>query len=234
MCSRYAFVPDESAWADYRSVFGPLADELLAHSARPRLAPTDTVPIVVQQPGGAPPQLVQARWGFIPYWWDKPELPRLSFNARSEEAATKPMWRDALRRARCLIPATHWYEWQKVQGRKIPHSLTLGDGRGFMFAGLWSLWHPAKMGTRTHFDRPGAVSRDVDEIGARPHFSTCVILTMAASDHVAHVHDRMPVVLAPQAWMTWLDPGLTDGTAALALLREHSVRAAVAVAVDAT
>lgn len=205
MCSRYAFVPDESAWADYRSVFGSLADELLAQTARPRLAPTDTVPVVVQQPGGAPPQIVLARWGFIPHWWSKPELPRLAFNARSEEAATKPMWRDALRRARCLIPATHWYEWQKALGRKIPHRLTLEDGRGFMFAGLWSLWRAP----------------------------TCVILTMAATDAVVHVHDRMPIVLAPRAWLTWLDPGLTDSAAALALLREHSVRAAVAVATAA-
>jgi putative SOS response-associated peptidase YedK len=212
MCSRYAFVPDAPAWADYRSVFGALADELLAHPARPRLAPTDAVPVVVQQPGGVAPQVVQARWGFIPHWWNKPETPRLAFNARSEEAATKPMWRDALRRTRCLIPATHWYEWQKSQGGKIPHSLTPGDGRGFMFAGLWSLWRP----------RPQAEAA-----------ATCVILTMDASPHVAHVHERMPVVLAPQAWMRWLDPGLTDSAAALALLREHAVRAVVAVAIDA-
>lgn len=209
MCSRYAFVPDSAAWADFRAVLGEIAEELLALQAQPKLSPTDRVPIVVQQPG-VPPQLIHARWGFIPHWWSKPELPRLSFNARSEEAATKPMWRDALRTTRCLIPATTWYEWQHLHGAKIPHSLTPGNGRGFMFAGLWSLWR---------------ARRDTDPM------ATCVILTTAASAEVVSVHDRMPVVLAPAAWRAWLDPQVQDPAAALALVREHAVRAVFAVAV---
>ena len=214
MCSRYAFVPDSAAWADYRAVLGALAEDLLALAAQPKLSPTDRVPIVIQQPGG-PPQLVHARWGFIPHWWSKPELPRLSFNARSEEAASKPMWRDALRATRCLIPATTWYEWQHLHGAKIPHGLQPrpdagAAARGFMFAGLWSLWRARK--------------------DAQP-MATCVILTTAASAEVEAVHDRMPIVLAPQAWRAWLDPAMTDGAAALALAREHTVRAVFAVAV---
>lgn len=209
MCSRYAFVPDSAAWADYRAALGALAEELLALAASPKLAPTDRVPIVVQQPG-SPPQLVHARWGFIPHWWSKPELPRLSFNARSEEAAAKPMWRDALRSARCLIPATTWFEWQHLHGAKLPHALTPDDGRGFMFAGLWSLWRSRK--------------------DAEPQ-PTCVILTTEASTPVRSVHERMPVVLAPAAWAAWLDPAQTDGGAVLALLREHTVRAVTAIAV---
>lgn len=201
MCSRYAFVPQAQAWADFRAVLGSLGEELLALQARPRLAPTDTVPIVVQQPG-LPPQIIEARWGFIPHWWNKPELPRLSFNARSEEAAVKPMWRDALRRSRCLIPATSWMEWQKAHGVKIPHQLQRPDGHGFMFAGLWSLWRP----------RPEAQSA-----------ATCVILTTAAAAGIADVHERMPVVLAPAAWRAWLDPATAEGPAALELIRQHAV-----------
>ena len=191
-------------------MLGALAEELLALAAAPKLAPTDRVPIVVQQPG-SPPQLVHARWGFIPHWWSKPELPRLSFNARSEEAAQKPMWRDALRATRCLIPATHWFEWQHLHGAKIPHTLRPGDNRGFMFAGLWSTWR---------------ARRDAEPM------ATCVILTMAASEAVAGVHDRMPVVLAPAAWRAWLSPEAQDPAAALALVREHGVRAVFAVAVS--
>ena len=209
MCSRYAFVPDSAAWADFRAVLGAVAEELLALAAQPKLSPTDRVPIVIQQPG-VPPQLIHARWGFIPHWWSKPELPRTSFNARSEEAAGKPMWRDAVRATRCLIPATHWFEWQHLHGAKIPHTLTPGDGRGFMFAGLWSLWRARKDAEPT---------------------ATCAILTTEATETVRDVHDRMPVVLAPQAWLRWIDPGWTDSAAALALLREHGVRAVQAVAV---
>ena len=202
MCSRYAFVPDAAAWADYRSVLGSLGEELLALAARPRLAPTDTVPIVVQQPG-SPPRIVDARWGFIPHWWNKAERPRLSFNARSEEAAQKPMWREALRSSRCLIPATSWTEWQKRHGAKVPHALQRPDHLGFMFAGLWSLWRPRL---------------DADFV------ATCVVLTTAAAPHLANVHDRMPVVLEPAAWLGWLDPSATDSAAALELLRAHAVQ----------
>ena len=209
MCSRYAFIPDGAAWADYRAVLGALAEELLALAAAPKLSPTDRVPIVVRQPGG-PPQLLHARWGFIPHWWSKPELPRLAFNARSEEAAGKPMWRDALRGSRCLVPATAWFEWQHLHGAKLPHALTPDDGRGFMFAGLWSLWRA----------RPGSEP-----------MATCVIMTTEATAKLRSVHDRMPVVLAPAAWGAWLDPGMTDGPRALELLRAHAVGAVTAVAV---
>ena len=190
-------------------MLGALAEELLALAAAPKLAPPDRVPIVVQQPG-SPPQLVHARWGFIPHWWSKPELPRLSFNARSEEAAAKPMWRDALRSSRCLIPATTWFEWQHAHGAKIPHALAPDASRGFMFAGLWSLWRSR---------------REAEPV------TTCAILTTAASDTVASVHDRMPVVLAPSAWASWLDPRLTDGAKALELLRANTIRAVTAVTV---
>jgi putative SOS response-associated peptidase YedK len=188
---------------------GALAEELLALAAQPKLAPTDRVPIVVQQPGH-PPQLLHARWGFIPHWWRKPGLPRLSFNARSEEAAGKPMWRDALRASRCLVPATTWFEWQHLHGAKLPHALAADDGRGFMFAGLWSAWRA----------RPGA-----------DPMVSCVILTTEATAPLRSVHERMPVVLAPSAWGAWLDPAQTDGAAALALLHANTIRAVTAVAV---
>jgi putative SOS response-associated peptidase YedK len=219
MCSRYAFVPEAHAWADYRAVLGGVAEALLAEPPRPRLAPTDAVPIVVRRDGGEP-EVVHARWGFVPHWWSRPELPRLSFNARSEEAAAKPMWRDALRRSRCLVPGTCWMEWQHAHGVKVPHSLRLPDGRGFMFAGLWSTWRKK-------------VTVPFSEKGDSPLFlTTCVILTMDASPAVARVHDRMPVVLAPEAWADWLDPGLTDGAAALELARRHAVGAVTAFTVD--
>jgi putative SOS response-associated peptidase YedK len=121
------------------------------------------------------------------------------------------MWKDAFRRTRCLLPGTSWTEWQKAHGVKIPHRLQRHDGRGFMFAGLWSLWRA----------RPGAEP-----------MATCAVLTMPASPGLLHVHDRMPVVLAPAAWTAWLDPGATEPGAALALLQRHAVAAVTAVTID--
>lgn len=221
MCSRYAFVPEAAAWADFRAVLGALAEELLGLAPRPRLAPTDTVPILVQRTG-QPPQVAHARWGLVPHWWSRDELPRLSFNARSEEAATKPMWRDALRQSRCLIPATSWTEWQKAGGAKVPHALRRDDGRGFMFAGLCSLWRPKK-GVRCN-----SLERIEPENTPDPFFVTCAVLTMDATAALRPVHERMPVVLAPEAWRDWLDPSATDPAAALALLRRHAVQALTA------
>lgn len=203
MCSRYSFVFESRAWGDVAAWLGPARADLLAAPARPHYAPTDAVPIVVQRPG-APPEVAHARWAFIPHWWSKPELPRTSFNARAEEAARKPMWRDAWKHARCLIPATRWYEWQHVERRKIPHELSPVDGRAFFFAGLWSHWRPP---------------------GRNEAMVTCAILTTAATPAIAAVHDRMPVVLAPEAWPAWIDPALTDPGRVAEMVACHTVSA---------
>ena len=89
-------------------------------------------------------ELALARWGFIPHWWKQEKPPRLTHNARSEEAATKPMWRTPLSKARCLIPALGWYEWQvvervdqqtgEVRKAKQPHFIRLPGGEPICFA----------------------------------------------------------------------------------------------------
>lgn len=78
------------------------------------VAPTTTVPILRMSGRSREVELAAARWGFVPHWWKEAKPPKTSFNARLEEAASKPMWRDALRRSRCLIPAEGWYEWQNA------------------------------------------------------------------------------------------------------------------------
>ena len=110
-----------------------------------------------------------ARWGLVPSWWKKPKPPALTFNARSEEASTKPMWRHAYRNSRCLMPAGGWYEWQQVErvdqetGEivkvKQPHYIHRTDEPIFAFAGLMSRW--------TKLDGESALS--------------CAVLTKAAA-----------------------------------------------------
>lgn len=210
MCGRYAYVPTLDAWAHFHDVFGPgVAEALKTAKAQYNIAPTDKVPIVVYDQRAGGPRVVEARWGFIPPWWKQARPPTHSINARVEEAATKPMWRDAWRSQRCLVPATHWYEWRRSQGMKVPHAITRGDGsQGFMFGGLWSHW----------------ISPDGEGL------LSFAILTTDAAESVGHIHDRMPVVLAPTAWKAWLDPGLVDPNAVASLLLANTVSAFISYA----
>lgn len=201
MCGRYAIAPSRSdAWASVASELGiTLAVELAQLKPRYNIPPSLEIPIIVYDREARDYRAISARWGFVPHWWKQAKLPAMTNNARVEGAADKPMWRDAWKRSRCLIPATHWYEWQEraqaaVEGReprkiKQPWAITSPDGRGFMFAGLWSTWKA-----------PDTVMPIV----------TAAIITRDAAPAVAHVHDRMPVILHPVAWTRWLSPDVKD------------------------
>ncbi len=187
MCGRYVS-PDQSAieraWKIDRTNSNPFP-------RRFNVAPATDVAVLRREDGAK--VLDAARWGLIPHWWKKDAPPTHTINARLEEAAGKPMWRDPLRRARCLLPAEGWYEWQALAGGKQPHYLRRADGRPFCFAGL--------------------ISRFGEQW-------TCALLTRAADGAAAEVHDRMPVVLPDEAMDGWLDPALGDATQ---FAREHAL-----------
>jgi len=138
------------------------------------LAPTDRVDVVTTRDGE--PQLVPMRWGLIPWWWKKPikELPA-TFNARAETVASKPMFRDAFKRSRCVIPALGYYEWQPTPTGKQPYYITSADGAVLSFAGLSDQWHNVDTGER---------------------IASCTIIVTAAND--------APVVLAEPDLEPWL------------------------------
>ncbi len=150
-----------------------------------------TVPVIRQAVDGGL-ELLPARWGLVPDWWRKPTPPSLTFNARSEEAASKPVWRDSLRHARGLMPARGWYEWNENewiggQGRRRNHPpcfLYCPHAPVIAFAALWSRW-----------ERPGW-----------PAVLSCALLTKPAAPSIAAIHHRMPVVLKPEHYSAWLNP----------------------------
>ena len=158
--------------------------------ARWNVGPTVRVPIVYAPQGEPVGDL--ARWGLIPSWWSRDTLPALSFNARSEEAAGKPMWRQGMRAARCLMPAQGWYEWNErepvrtASGRRAnqPYYFHCPDEEVVSIAGLWSVWRAP--------DGADVLS--------------CALLTREAAPAIASIHHRMPVVLAPSAYADWLAP----------------------------
>jgi putative SOS response-associated peptidase YedK len=204
MCGRYVS-PDraaiERAWQIVRSDGNPFP-------RRYNVQPSTVVPILVLEAGGL--ALRAARWGLVPRWWKEAKPPRFTFSARLEEAATKPMWREPVRHARCLVPAEGWYEWRSFERTdpatgeitvvKQPHYIRRSDGRPLCFAGLMSLW-----------TKPDA---------AAPQ-PTCAILTTDSKGPVAEVHERMPVVLPDDAQAEWLDPALADAAKVGALARER-------------
>ncbi|MEM1161642.1 MAG: SOS response-associated peptidase [Pseudomonadota bacterium] len=191
MCGRFAVGDtDGTDWADWLVLDPDLGWPPESWpTANWNIAPTQQVGIVLQGPNGR--RAGPARWGLIPHWWGKPlaEFKATTFNARSEEAAGKPMFRDAWAKRRCLIPAIGWYEWSGAKGEKVPWFITIRRNTpGFWFAGLWST-------TRIGQDR----------------IVSATILTTAAGEATRHLHPRTPVVLeedAAAAWLADADPGL--------------------------
>ncbi|TAJ94487.1 MAG: SOS response-associated peptidase [Gammaproteobacteria bacterium] len=187
MCGRLA-VPGESAIAQFFQAERQSAQPFMR---RFNVAPTAPVPIVIARPDGL--RAVQsARWGLVPHWWRESKLPGHTFNARSEEVREKPMWRNAIRNARCLLPAEGWYEWRmlevvdretgEVTNTKQPYFIHDATRPMIALAGLYSRRHEPDAG----FEYSSAV------------------LTRAASPTLQAIHNRMPVVLREDDWRIWL------------------------------
>ncbi|HKH76481.1 MAG TPA: SOS response-associated peptidase [Rubrobacteraceae bacterium] len=178
MCGRYTLASPTERLAEE---FGVDASSIeLAPNYN--VAPTQKVAAVLEE--GGQRRLEVLRWGLIPPWADDPGIGSRMINARSETAPGKPSFRRAFRERRCLIPADGFYEWQRTNGAKQPYYIHMEDGRPFAFAGLWESWSK----------------------GGEGEIRTCTILTTGANALVGEVHDRMPVILAHDAYDVWLDP----------------------------
>jgi putative SOS response-associated peptidase YedK len=129
--------------------------------------------------------LTRLRWGLIPSWASDPAIANKLLNARSETVAEKPSFRSAFKHRRCLIPASGFYEWQKLgAGRKQPYFIRPRDGGLFALAGLWERWNDPRGET----------------------VETCTILTTTANEVMRPLHERMPVIVGADADALWLDP----------------------------
>jgi putative SOS response-associated peptidase YedK len=195
MCSRYFLDADGNIIAYAFRV--PASDAI---RKRYNIAPTQEAPVIrLAKPDEAAPdaprerELAMLRWGLVPFWAKDISVGNRMINARAESAAEKPAFRHALESRRCIVPATGFYEWQGAPGRKQPYAVTFPELPVFGFAGLWERWNSAS-GDRVE---------------------TFAIVTTDANDAVAKVHDRMPVILAPEQADTWLR---ADVAAAQALL----------------
>jgi putative SOS response-associated peptidase YedK len=130
--------------------------------------------------------LEKLHWGLVPFWAKDISIGIKLINARAETIASKPSFRNAFKKRRCLIPADGFYEWKGPKGQKQPMLITLPESKPFAFAGLWETWNKKD---------------DQDTI-----YKSCTIITTEASDSVREIHHRMPAILKPEMYESWLDP----------------------------
>lgn len=198
MCGRYRLSRKKQLVEKY---FDCVSDEQ-DWAPRYNIAPTQAIPVIRQNSKEPRRELSLVRWGLIPSWAKDSSGAARMINARSETAATKPAFRDALRFCRCLIPADGFYEWQRTGTAKQPYCIEVNKGELFAFAGLWERWK----------DSGGKL------------VETCLILTTTPNAVTAAIHDRMPVILDPDGYDLWLDPGMKDASAASGLLKPCEAR----------
>jgi len=134
------------------------------------------------------------RWGLIPHWAKDPSIGNKLANARGESLLERPAFRDAFRRWRCLVPASGFYEWQAVSGRKQPWHIRPSDAELFGLAGITAIWNGIR-----------SVS----------------LITTAPNELMAPIHDRMPVIVGPEDYARWLDPESQDAEALMTLVRPY-------------
>jgi putative SOS response-associated peptidase YedK len=198
MCGRYRLSRRKQMIEEY---FGTVSGED-DWTPRFNIAPTQSVPVIRQNPKEPRRELSLMRWGLIPSWAKDMSGAASMINARSETADTKPAFRDAIKSRRCLIPADGFYEWQRRGKSKQPYCFEVRDGELFAFAGLWDRWR--------------------DPSGQ--WLKSCSILTTSPNAVTSAVHDRMPVILEPDSYDVWLDPGMRDVVAASELLKPYDAQ----------
>lgn len=189
MCGRYNFTdPDVIP-----ELFGAQGSPPLA--PRYNIAPTQVVAVIGLKPDGTTRGVALLRWGLVPYWSNSSTSgPRL-VNVRAESVTFK--FGEQFREKRCLIPATGFYEWSSVGGKKLARNFRMNSGLVFAFAGLWDVWR-----------------------GEAKPLLTCCLITTHANDLVRPVHDRMPVIMPRESYGEWLDPGTSEGRL-LSLLKPY-------------
>jgi putative SOS response-associated peptidase YedK len=189
MCGRYTVTSPPEAM---RALFGYL--EQPNFPPRYNVAPTQPIALVRLVEGKR--HFALLRWGLLPSWVKDPKTFPLLFNARGESVTEKPAYRAAMKRRRCLIPADGFYEWHGVGERKRPFFVHAKSGAPLAFAGLWETW----------------TGPNGEE------FETAAIVTTSANSTLAPIHERMPVIVPPNAFDLWVNTAEVDATTAAALI----------------
>lgn len=151
------------------------------------IAPTTFIPAIFRTEGEREAALF--KWGLLPFWAGEKDGFK-TINARTEEIETKPTFKEPIKKRRCLIPATDYFEWKGDKGNKQPFMFHRPESELFAFGGIWQAWKP-----KGSHEEP---------------ILTCSILTTSPNEFGRQYHDRMPVVIQPEHYDYWLDPQVTE------------------------
>lgn len=183
MCGRFARKSTQELLAEW---FGVPLDEMPWFAPTFNAAPQSVQPVVRDNRDSGKREIALMRWGLVPFWAKDAKIGYSTVNARAEEAPAKPMYREAFKKRRCLVPADAFYEWQRIGAKtKHPFAFTLKGGQPYALAGLWESWKP----------------KDGEPL------ETFTILTTGPNELLARIHNRMPVIVEPDDYHRWLDPG---------------------------
>ena len=183
MCGRFARKSTQEVLADW---FGLELEEMPWFAPSYNAAPQSVQPAVRLNHDSGRCEVALLRWGLVPFWAKDAKIGYNTINARAEDVASKPAFREALKKRRCLVPADAYYEWQRLDAKsKRPFAFALASGEPYAFAGLWESWRP----------KDGAP------------LETFTILTTDPNQLMEPIHNRMPVILEPKDYDRWLDPG---------------------------
>jgi putative SOS response-associated peptidase YedK len=212
MCGRYASSRQPE---DLVEEFEIRSSELPHLEPDFNVAPTKEVYAVVERPPSGEKESAPERqlrvltWGLVPFWAKDPSIGSRMINARMETVAEKPAYRRAFERRRAILPADGYFEWYPTEEktkagkpRKQPYFIRPTDGGLLAMAGLYEIWRDP----------------DKDEDDPTRFRWTCTVLTTSAEDSLGHIHDRMPLMLSPDRYDQWLDPGQDSKDDLLALL----------------
>jgi putative SOS response-associated peptidase YedK len=187
MCGRYGRRADKQRITEWMRTHNTNVFDDSTFAPSYNVAPQSFQPVVRLDSETAERELTIMRWGLVPFWSKDGKAGYSTINAKAETITTSPMFREAFKRRRCVVPADLYYEWQRIDEKtKQPYAIALKDGSLFAFAGLWDAWEDKASGQ---------------------YSETYTIITTDPNEVMQPIHDRMPVILKPQDYGLWLARG---------------------------
>jgi putative SOS response-associated peptidase YedK len=193
MCGRFTLDPTTKFFERFK-----IDNRLDGLTARYNIAPSQDVPVIVHN---SPNRIVMMRWGLIPHWAKDESIGYKMINAKAETITEKPSFRNLLPSKRCIVPASGFYEWQATDNGKQPYYIHADNGEYLPFAGLYTSWK-----------NPEGIE-----------IYSFTIITTQPTVNLQAIHNRMPVILEPDAEDVWLDPDVTDPQKLTPLLHPYTI-----------